>query len=292
MQLQVATDIGTGGVGPMASPSPNSRGPFVSPVSKNRMAPTVGTLGMQAPSSPVAGNFQHPMGMPARGLPVQMQQQRQIQGGQVGGPSVRMPLSPFSPQSQQPQSPHDMMPESPASQHSGMDPFVRPPSEGMADTYAVHHSPQTPRPLGHQSPVAATNRSPAYSGPQMTPNSSAAPQGMRINTMDTGYPGGAPGTPRPQFSTGTSRPTVYARPSELFNLMQNSPFASPRSEGFAQSPQEGNRQLRDLLQRQQLPAPNNPAGGPTAAGGTLMQQPGAQQSPQSVQSPGGFMDDQ
>uniref|UniRef100_A0A182MF99 Histone-lysine N-methyltransferase n=1 Tax=Anopheles culicifacies TaxID=139723 RepID=A0A182MF99_9DIPT len=257
MQLQVTTDIGSTGVGPMASPSPNSRGPFVSPVSKNRMTVAAGPMGMNAPSSPVSGNFQHPMGMPARGLPVQMQQQRQIQG-QVGGPTVRMPLSPFSPQSQQPQSPHDMLPESPASQHSGMDPFVRPPSEGMPDTYAVHHSPQTPRSMGHQSPVAATNRSPAYSGPQMGTNAAGTPTGMRINTMDSVYAGGAPGTPRPQFSTGTARPTVYARPSELFNLMQNSTFASPRSEGFAQSPQEGNRQLRDLLQRQQLPALNNP----------------------------------
>ncbi|KFB47866.1 hypothetical protein ZHAS_00015919 [Anopheles sinensis] len=257
MQLQVTTDVGPG-MSPMASPSPNSRGPFVSPVNKSRMPPSVGgSMGMNAPSSPVSGSFQHPMGMPARGLPGPMQQQRQLPG--PVGQGNRMPLSPFSPQSQQPQSPHDVMPESPVSQHSGMDPFVRPPSEGLgSDGYAVHHSPQTPRSMGHQSPVAAANRSPAYSGPQMGPN--VVPGGMRMNTMDASGYAGAPGTPRPQFSSGTSRPTVYARPGDLFGPMQGSPFTSPRSDGFAQSPQEGNRQLRDLLQRQQLPAPNPPSG--------------------------------
>ncbi|XP_052870721.1 uncharacterized protein LOC128276290 [Anopheles cruzii] len=290
MQLQVTTDGGPG-IGPLASPSPNSRGPFVSPVNKNRLpAGVVGPMGMNAPSSPVAGNFQHP-GMPsARGLPVQMQPQqpqRQLQPTPGAG---RLPMSPFSPQSQQPQSPHDILPESPASQHSGMDPFVRPPSEGLSDGYAVHHSPQTPRSMGHQSPVAAANRSPAYSGPQLNATNSNVPTGIRVNPMESGY-AGAPGTPRPQFaSSSTSRPLVYARPGDLFGSMPNSPFTSPRSDGFAQSPQEGNRQLRDLLQRQQLPTPNNNAvSGGTSVG--LMQTVSHQSPQQQVQSPGGFIDD-
>lgn len=251
-------------MGTMASPSPTSRAQFVSPVNKNRMVP----LGQNPPSSPVS-NFQHPA-LSNRPLQVQMQQQRQLSSQQ------RLNQSPFSPQSQPPQSPHDMLPGSPASQ-TGLDPFARPPSEGMPDSY-IHHSPQTPRSVGHQSPVPTPNRSPAYSG-QPIPNTQTA---MRIN-LDTPY-SQAPGTPRPQFPGGQARPTVYARPGDLFGPSQNSPFTSPRSDGFNQPAQEGNRQLRDLLQRQQMPAPG--------AGQVIVQNQQTQQSPQSMQPLSPFMDDQ
>lgn len=244
-------------MGPIASPSPTSRNQFVSPVNKNRMAP----VGQNPPSSPVP-NFQHP-GMANRPMSVPIQQQR------PGLPGQQRPnQSPFSPQSQPPQSPLDMLPESPASQ-GGLDPFARPPSEGVPDSY-VHHSPQTPRSVGHQSPIQTPNRSPAYSGQPM-PNPQTA---MRIN-LDTPY-AQAPGTPRPQFPGNQGRQTVYARPGEMFSPVQNSPFTSPRQDGFNQPVQEGNRQLRDLLQRQQLPT--------TGLGQVMVQsQQPTLQSPQPMQ---------
>lgn len=126
-------------------------------------------------------------------------------------------------------------------------------------------SPQTPRSFGHQSPTTNPNRSPAYAGQsnqiiQQVPNPQAenqppiAPRGGfysqgRAPRQDAGgvlLAGGssgyaqAPGTPRPGFASDTVRPTVYAS--------STSPYTSPRNEQF---PQENNRQLRDLLQRQQ-----------------------------------------
>lgn len=63
----------------------------------------------------------------------------------------------------------------------------------------------------------------------------------------------APGTPRPSFNPGQVRNTVYARP----DMFSKPPFAmgGQRLDQFSpQSPQDqNNRQLRDLLQRQQAP---------------------------------------
>lgn len=266
-------------MGPIASPSP-TRTQFVSPVSKNRMVP----LGGQNPPSSPVPNFQHPAAMggggrPGMQIPLQQQQQQQQQRP-LPGQQQRPNQSPFSPQSQPPQSPHEMLPGSPASQ-GGLDPFARPPSEGMSDQNYIHHSPQTPRSVGHQSPIQTPNRSPAYSGQPM-PNPQTA---MRIN-LDAGY-AQAPGTPRPQFSNQV-RPTVYARPGDLFGPVQTSPFTSPRSDGFNQpQPQEGNRQLRDLLQRQQVPA-----SGPGVVMGQQQQQQPTQQSPQPMQPQSPYGDDQ
>lgn len=274
LQLQVSTDGSP--MGPTASPSP-TRTQFVSPVSKNRMVP----LGGQNPPSSPVPNFQHPAAMGPNGggrsgMQIPLQQQRPLPGQQQ-----RHNQSPFSPQSQPPQSPHEMLPGSPASQ-TGLDPFARPPSEGISDQNYIHHSPQTPRSVGHQSPIQTPNRSPAYSG-QPIQNPQTA---MRIN-LDPGY-AQAPGTPRPQFSNQV-RPTVYTRPGDLFGPVQTSPFTSPRSDGFnqPQQPQEGNRQLRDLLQRQQVPAP-----GPGPVMGQQQQQQTNQQSPQPMQPQSPYGDDQ
>lgn len=95
----------------------------------------------------------------------------------------------------------------------------------------------------------------------------------------------APSTPRPTFASDTSRPTVYGPPPGT--LFGNSGASSPGSNGTfvlqqarpeqqqqqqqfqpnllqqQQQPQqqipENNRQLRDLLQRQQMITPNMPA---------------------------------
>lgn len=202
----------------------------------------------------------------------------------------RIIQSPFSPQSQTPQSPHDQYPSSPAT--STHDQFSRPASECSQDTYlnvsrlvntnvlkhihinSIHilfpsQSPQTPRSFGHQSPTANASHSPAYAGQQSIPQSPNAQNSMRLNIANNGsykkpnsserfyeQPASnlndfaqAPGTPRPNFATDTIRPTVYA-------TNQTSPYSSPGNEQFTQPIQENNRQLRDLLQRQQMVAPN------------------------------------
>lgn len=102
-------------MGPMASPSPNSRstGQFVQPSSKARLI--VGLPGSQ--QNPTS--FQHPA--MSRPVSVQIPRQGQMQQRQMG-------TSPFSPQSQPPQSPHEQYPLSPAP-NNGNDPFSRPPSE-------------------------------------------------------------------------------------------------------------------------------------------------------------------
>ena len=90
---------------------------------------------------------------------------------------------------------------------------------------------------------------------------------IRLNISAGNY-AQAPGTPRPQYASDTIRPTVYGP----FGNNQNSPFTSPRNDQFQQPPQqlqqqpqsqqpniqENNRQLRDLLQRQQMITPNMP----------------------------------
>lgn len=145
------------------------------------------------------------------------------------------PPSPFSPQA--PQSPHDF-PQSPASSQS-QDHFQR-----FDTNEAYSQASQTPR-----SQISGT---PSYS---TSPRNEVFSQ--------------PPGTPRPMFNPPTPRPTthVYA-PSRTPDPYSNQPptpspvpnYPSPRSESrqepqqqevFNQQP-EVNRQLRDLLQRQQF----------------------------------------
>lgn len=221
VQLQISTTLNDGSMSP-ASPSPNSRNQFVPPSNKGRM--------MMNPQSPSSNNFQHP------GRPVSTQLQRQ--------PSQqRMNQSPFSPQATTPQSPHDAFPGSPSNES-----FARPP----LDEQQFLHSPQTPKPAPQQqSPVHVA------SGSNMNFNQNQPPNIRPLDSMG-GYVQ-SPGTPRPSFNPGQQRTTVYARP-DMFN---KPPFimGGPRTDQFSpQSPQDqNNRQLRDLLQRQQIAPTNLPS---------------------------------
>lgn len=235
IQLQIST-LNDGAISPIASPSPNSmRGQFVTPTNKGRLI-------MNAPQSPSSGtNFQLP------GRPMSALQQRQVQGQIQQNQQQRMIQNAFSPQAQSqqaPQSPHDLFPNSPT---PGESQFGRQSAEDQ-----FMHSPQA-RPSPNVTPNSnqSSSHSPAYGEmgnqqQQNNQNAGAIRQQGNNNSMDNVY-SQAPGTPRPQFgSSNTSRPLVYARPGDLFNASQASPFGSPPS------PQEqNNRQLRDLLQRQQ-----------------------------------------
>jgi [histone H3]-lysine4 N-trimethyltransferase MLL3 len=212
-----------GSMSPVASPSPNSRNQFAAPSNKGRM------MNPHSPSS----NFQHP------GRPVSTQLQRQQS-------QQRMNHSPFSPQAGTPQSPHEAFPESPSNEG-----FVRQSSEEQ-----FLHSPQTPKSVSQQqSPVHIASGSNMSFG--QTQNQT---QQLNIRPLDAmgGYVQ-APGTPRPSFNPGQTRTTVYARP-DMFNkppfIMggNRSEHFSPQPNQATQSPQDqNNRQLRDLLQRQQAP---------------------------------------
>lgn len=223
---------------PVASPSPNSRNQFIAPANKGRM--------MMNPQSP--SSFQHP------GRPVSAQLQRQQ--------SQRMNQSPFSPQATTPQSPHDLYPGSPSGETFTQRSITDEQQQFM-------HSPQTSKPVGQQqSPIHAPgtpggpNLSPAYG--QINQNQSQQIQAPNIRPLENvgGY-AQAPGTPRPSFNPGTTRATVYARP-DMFNKPSFTSIGS-RPEQFSPqqqqqqpnqvqpSQQENNRQLRDLLQRQQAP---------------------------------------
>lgn len=145
-QLQISTNSGNGNdmVGPLASPSPNSRsgqsGQFAAPIVKGgRMIGgpiTQQQQQMQQQNSPqqLAGGFQHPQ--MSRPVSVQIPRPGQLQ--------QRMGQSPFSPQT--PQSPHDQFPLSPAQiggQTSGVsvnDPFSRPPSENSQQDQFINVS--------------------------------------------------------------------------------------------------------------------------------------------------------
>jgi [histone H3]-lysine4 N-trimethyltransferase MLL3 len=213
---------------PVASPSPNSRNQFNPPSNKGRM--------MMNPQSP-SSSFQHP------GRPVSTQLQRQ--------PSQPR-QSPFSPQSTTPQSPHDAYPESPSN-----DTFSRPPSEELQ----FMHSPQTPKTVvQQQSPVHISSASSNLNFGQINQNQPQAQQQLNIRPLENlgGYVQ-APGTPRPSFNPGQTRTTVYARP-DMFSKPpfmvggQRSDHFTPQPNSAPQSPQDqNNRQLRDLLQRQQAP---------------------------------------
>lgn len=221
VQLQISTTQNDGSMSPVASPSPNSRTPtqFVAPSNKGRM--------MMNPQSP-SSSFQHP------GRPVSTQLQRQ-------NSQQRMNQSPFSPQGT-PQSPHDAFPGSPSSEI-----FARP----QLDEQQFLHSPQTPKPPPQQqSPGHVPSGSNMNFG-QLNQNQQEQPIIRPLDNMG-GYVQ-APGTPRPSFNPGQQRATVYARPG----MFGKPAFGGngPRGEQFApQSPQDqNNRQLRDLLQRQQAP---------------------------------------
>lgn len=211
---------------PVASPSPNSRNQFVPPSNKGRM--------MMNPQSP-SNSFQHPC------RPVSTQLQRQQS-------QPRVSQSPFSPQATTPQSPHDGYPESPSN-----DTFSRPSSEELQ----FMHSPQTSKPVvQQQSPIHVSSANANLSFGQINQNQ---PQ-PNIRPLDNigGYVQ-APGTPRPSFNPGQTRTTVYARP-DMFSKPpfivggQRSDHFTPQPNQTIQSPQDqNNRQLRDLLQRQQAP---------------------------------------
>lgn len=248
------------------------RNQFITPASKGRVISM--SVSPQSPSP----NFTHSVIQRQPPTPQTQQQQTQRQCQQ------RLNHSPFSPQSQQPSSPLDLFPESPVQQNaSSTDSFGR--TESLQDNnYILQNSPQTPRPHG-QSPNHTTNRSPAYVG-QVNQSSQINTQNSSIRVhLESGGYAQAPGTPRPQqFGSGPSRPTVYARPGDLFGgTIQTSPFTSPRSDNnsYPATNQEGNRQLRDLLQRQQMGAPNS---------SSSMQS--TQNSSQNNQTPPLFLDEQ
>ncbi|XP_063990116.1 histone-lysine N-methyltransferase 2C-like isoform X3 [Diachasmimorpha longicaudata] len=221
-QLQVTTSQDGTQLGPMTSPSPGSRGTFATPPLKvNRIA---------APQSPLQG---HPR------LPNQACATVTRPVGTVVRPGLTntfpQPPSPFSPQA--PQSPHDF-PQSPASSQP-QEHFQR-----FENPEGFSQGNQTPRPIMSGTPTYSTSpRNDVFSQP--------------------------PGTPRAIFNPPTPRTTthVYA-PSRTPDPYSNQPqtpspassYTSPRAESrqepqpsevFSQQP-EVNRQLRDLLQRQQF----------------------------------------
>ncbi|XP_011303059.1 histone-lysine N-methyltransferase 2C isoform X3 [Fopius arisanus] len=221
-QLQVSTSQDGTQLGPMTSPSPGSRGTFATPPLKvNRLA---------APQSPLQS---HPR------LPNQPCATMTRPVGTVVRPGMAntfaQPPSPFSPQA--PQSPHDF-PQSPASSQT-QEHFQR-----FDNPEGFNQGNQTPRPIIPGTPTYATSpRNDVFSQP--------------------------PGTPRPIFNPPTPRTSthVYA-PSRTPDPYSNQPqtpspapsYTSPRPESRQESPApevfsqqpEVNRQLRDLLQRQQF----------------------------------------
>ena len=188
---------------------------------------------MMNPHSP-SGSFQHP------GRPVSTQLQRQQS-------QPRMNQSPFSPQATTPQSPHDVFPESPSN-----DMFSRQTSEEQQ----FIHSPQASKTVAQQqSPIHLGGSNVTFG--QVNQNQPLAQPNVRPLDNIGGYVQ-APGTPRPSFNPGQTRTTVYARP-DMFNKpsfvggQRTDHFSPPQSQS-PQSPQDqNNRQLRDLLQRQQAP---------------------------------------
>ncbi|XP_046742436.1 histone-lysine N-methyltransferase 2C-like isoform X3 [Diprion similis] len=220
-QLQVSTAQDGNHMGPIASPSPGSRATFSTP-------PIKITKGV-APQSPLQGITRLPI---QHATPVTRPVSSVVRPGMPS--TFAQPPSPFSPQ---PQSPHDF-PQSPAASQS-QDHFQRfEPSESYNQT------PQTSRPQFPTTTSYATSpRNDSFSQP--------------------------PGTPRPVFNAPTPRssPHVYApsRTPDPYSSQAPTPspapsYTPPRGESrqepqspevFNQQP-EVNRQLRDLLQRQQF----------------------------------------
>lgn len=211
-------------MGPLASPSPGSRNTFaapsikvtrgLAPQSPHQSIPRLPTQPCTTMTRPV-GNVVRP-GMPN---------------------NFTQPPSPFSPQA--PQSPHDF-PQSPASSQP-QDHFQR-----FDNTEAYSQGSQTPRSqISGTSSYSTSPRSDVFSQP--------------------------PGTPRPMFNAPTTRPSthVYApsRTPDPYSSQPPTPspapnYSSPRPESRQDSQQPevfnqqseviNNRQLRDLLQRQQF----------------------------------------
>lgn len=227
-------------MGSLASPSPASRGTFAAPSMKviRSVAPPSPIQGIpRLPNQQACGMVSRPVGAAVRaGIPNTFAQ----------------PPSPFSPQA--PQSPHDF-PRSPASSQSQQDHFQR--FESSNEAYAPPGS-QTPRSMIPGTPTYATS-----------PRNDVFPQSA--------------GTPRPVFNPPTPRSSthVYA-PSRTPDPYSNQPptpspapsYTSPRPESrqdapppeiFNQQP-EVNRQLRDLLQRQQLTKKMEPLTGSWSQG--------------------------
>lgn len=146
-------------------------------------------------------------------------------------PGFPQPPSPFSPQA--PQSPHDF-PQSPASsQPSQESHFQR--FEGNVSTPASpYSSPQTPG--TPRTPVFNPPRPPVYAPPPPppppTPTTSRTPDPYSQPPVTPTSVSAAPGYPSPR---GSEAPRT----------------AQEQEVAFAQQP-EVNRQLRDLLQRQQF----------------------------------------
>ena len=206
----------------MASPSPGSRATFAAPPIKvtRGMTPQSPHQGMPRLLNQPCTTVMRPMGTVVR-----------------PGISTAFPQSPspFSPQA--PQSPHDF-PQSPASSQS-QEHFPR-----FESNEAFSQGSQTPRSQILNTPTYSTSpRNDVFTQP--------------------------PGTPRPVFNSNNTRPTthVYApsRTPEPYSSQPPTPspvpsYPSPRPEArteaqtaetFNQQP-EVNRQLRDLLQRQQF----------------------------------------
>lgn len=226
----------------MASPSPGSRGTFVPPgIKVNR----VGTPQQQSPLQTLT-RIPNQSCIPS----VVAAAARPTVGSGVRPGTFVQPPSPFSPQA--PQSPHDY-PQSPAPPP----PPSQTPSSSQEHFQRFDNSPDvvTFNP-GNQTPRSIIQGTTTYS---TSPRNDTFTQ--------------PPGTPRPIFNPSIPRTSahVYA-PSRVPDPYSNQPsalspapsYTSPRPElrqdsqqqqtmpeVFSQQP-EVNRQLRDLLQRQQL----------------------------------------
>lgn len=209
-------------LGNIAAPSPGSRATFAAPAMKVVPRGVAPPTGLQnVPRLPT----NQPGAVP-----------RPMIVNQVNRPGFAQPPSPFSPQA--PQSPHDF-PQSPAASQPS-EHFQR-----FENSEAFAQGGQAPR---TPAPYTTSPRSDVYSQP--------------------------PGTPRPMFNAPTPRPTthVYAPPRtpDPYSSQPATPspvqsFPSPRPDGqpgeiFNQQP-EVNRQLRDLLQRQQFSKKIEPIAG-------------------------------
>lgn len=260
---------------------------------------------LQSPHDPSIMGLQSPTGfLPPtnKPRPGNFPQQGMIRPMSVQIPRQRMGQNPFSPQSQSSQSPMEQYPSSPA--QSMMDMVTHSPSEQAHES--LTQSPHTPRSFDMQSPNSGMSRSPAYSGGN---NAQAMQQQQQPGANPYAMP---PGTPRPGQGTAQVRPTVYARdmfggqfsfPQDQYNSNNGNNNQQggqqPQNPNMPQQqPHDGNRQLRDLLQRQQHSAPNSPSIGNTPQSPSNWnpqmdsQQQGMdnqQQSPMMMQGVGGGM---
>lgn len=141
-------------------------------------------------------------------------------------PGFPQPPSPFSPQA--PQSPHDF-PQSPASSQTSQEPHFQRFEGNVSTPASPYSSPQTPG--TPRTPVFNPPRPPVYAPPP-SPATSRTPDPYSQ----------PPATP-------TSVPAVASYPSPRGS--ENTRTPQEQEVTFGQQP-EVNRQLRDLLQRQQF----------------------------------------